>query len=85
VNREEAMVDINGLIVEDGYVIVGRAGQRVMRPDELAQERADSQSATVAEARRTEHEGRATAPFAEGLARLTDARGVSGEWMSQVD
>jgi hypothetical protein len=75
------MVDINGLIVEDGYVIVGRAGQRVMRPGELAQVGADSRSG----ARRPERESGAVTPLAEGHARLTDARGASGVWLSQGD
>ena len=71
-------MEIYGLIIEDGFVIVGRAGQRVPLPDGTTQQPEFPQIGAVAEVRRPDGE---TGP--EQPRRLPFARGVA-PWTGSV-
>lgn len=70
-------MDANGLIVEDGYFIVGRAGQRVLRPGGSAPGREASPIGTEPMVGRSERGTDTGAPIAQALANPAGVPGVS--------
>jgi hypothetical protein len=77
-------MDTDGLIVEDGYVIVGRAGQRVARPDGLTHGQSTPRTGTVTLVGRSEPDTGSGVRLAEVFVDLTGVPGLLGEWPMSV-
>jgi hypothetical protein len=77
-------VNANGLRIEDGYVIVGRAGQRVACPDGLTHGQSTPRTGTVALVGRSERDTGLGVRLAQEFVDLAGVPGPLGEWPTSV-
>ena len=77
-------MDADGLRIEDGYAIVGRAGQRVACPDGLAHGQGAPRTGPLARAGRSARGTDSGVRLAEEFVDPAGVPGRLGEWPASV-